>query len=183
MLIRGGFAWENLFGGDLSRLNGFAALVLAGQTHLSDAEVAAIRAFSGGGGAVILVGDNGRRDENGLERARPAFANRDGGRIARVDTTALRAQGGAAERTTAVPSEAHGTSVSLPEWSKQLAGAIERTAGSRLSVRLRGADTVTLSACELGGNRLAVHLVNYAAGKTSPGLHLALSKRWRAGRK
>jgi hypothetical protein len=182
VLIRSGFAWETVFGDDLRRLDGFAALVLAGQSHLSDAEVGAIRAFARGGGAVILVGDNGRYDENGSERAQPAFAGLEDRRVARVEVAPLRPQAGTADRTTVPPSEAHGTSVLLPKWSRQLAEAIERTAGTRLSVRLRGTDTVTLSACELPGHRLAVHLVNYAANATPTGLHLDLGGRWQTGR-
>ncbi len=182
VLIRAGFAWENLFGEDMRRLNEFAALVLAGQSHLSDAEVAAIRAFAAAGGAVVLGGDNGRYDEHGQERARPAFAGLDDRRVVRVAMTALATRAGAAERTTALPSEAHGTSVPLPAWSRQLADAVERTVGTRLSVRLRGTDTVTVSACDLPGNRLAVHLVNYARSETPPGLQLELGSRWQAGR-
>ncbi|MBI4627044.1 MAG: hypothetical protein HY736_27950, partial [Verrucomicrobia bacterium] len=128
--------------------------------------------LAGGGGTVILVGDTGRYDENGHERARPVFEGLDERRVARVETDALRTKAGGADRM----------SVALPAGWQQLADAIERTAGARLSVRLRGTDTVTLSAGELEGNQLAVHLVNYATGETPKGLQLNLGNRWQTCR-
>ena len=41
-------------------------------------------------------------------------------------------------------------------------------------MRLRGSSTVSVSASELSGNRLAVHLVNYASDPTPAGLTLEL---------
>jgi len=170
VLIRGGFAWETVFGEDMRRLDGFAALVLAGQSHLSDAEIEAIRKFVNNGGALILVGDNGRCDENGCERSRAPFDGLKGGRVVRVEADAIRAKVNAA----------YSMSVPLPEGWKQLADAIERAVSDRFSVRLRGTDTVTLSACEVGKKRLAVHLVNYSTAETPAGLRLDLGTRWKA---
>ena len=172
VLIRGGFAWETVFGEDMHRLDGFAALVLAGQSHLSDAEIEAIRAFVSRGGALILVGDNGRCDENGSARAGAVFNKLSGDRVVRVKAGAIHSK----------VSATYHMSVSLPEGWKELTDAIERAAGDRLSVRLRGADTVTLSAYELDGNRLAVHLVNYATDETPKGLSLELGGLWKACR-
>ncbi|MCX7825116.1 MAG: hypothetical protein N2689_06120, partial [Verrucomicrobiae bacterium] len=171
-LIRGGFAWETIFGEDMSRLNGFAALVLAGQSHLRDAEIESIRKFVNNGGTLVLVGNNGRCDENGQQRAAGVFDRLNGSRVVRVDAGAILAKLGAD----------YSLSVPLPEGWRQLADAIERAAGDRLSVRLRGADTVPLSACELSRKRLVVHLVNYAATETPKGVSLEFGGRWKACR-
>lgn len=169
VLIRGGFAWETVFGEDMGRLDGFAALVLAGQSHMSDAECETVRAFTKAGGALILVGDNGDRDENGRARGRPAFQGFQGGNIARIgaDVICAKEAGGRAAR------------IMLPESWTQMADEIDRVAGERLSVRLRGAGTIALSASEIEGGRLVIHLVNYAAGATPEGLRLDLGKRWK----
>jgi len=132
-LIRGGFAWEVLFDENLDRLSEFPVLVVAGQSLLSQEQIAAIRKFESNGGKLVVVGDN------------PAFDK----------------------------------SVSLSE----LASTIQRVAGDRFSARLRGSDTVTLNAYELGKNRLVVHLVNYATSETPGGLSLELGGRWKKCRK
>jgi len=156
ILIRGGFAWEVLFDEQLDSRTGvspvpsgipvpqtggtpvpllseFPVLVVAGQSQLSQEQIAAIRKFESNGGKLVVVGEN------------PAFDK----------------------------------SVPLSE----LASTIQRVAGDRFSARLRGSDTVTLNAYELGKNRLVVHLVNYATGETPKGLSLELGSRWKKCRK
>ena len=143
-LIRGGFPWEVLFDDNLNRLAGFQVLVLAGQSHLADHQIEAIRTFVSRGGGLVAVGENGRYDEMGRERPKAAFSE----------------------------------TVSLAK----LTTTIEHLVGDRFSARLRGSDTVTLNAYELDKNRLAVHLVNYAANETPGGLFLELGGRWKTRR-
>jgi hypothetical protein len=171
ILIRGGFAWEVVFGENMARLADFSVLVVAGQSHLSNAEVKAIRAFAERGGVLVLIGDNGRFDENGHERSPAAFDGLSGERIIRIESAAVRA-------TTVKTNEGR---VSLPAGWKQVAETIARAAGARLSARLCSTDTVTLNACKLGKNRLVLHLVNYASEPTRP-LKLELGGRWKACR-
>ncbi|MBI5395082.1 MAG: hypothetical protein HZA91_07280 [Verrucomicrobia bacterium] len=159
VLIRGGFVWDVVFGEDIARLSDFAVLVLAGQSHLSDAEADAIRAFRGRGGALILVGGN------------PAFDALRGERIVRVEAEAVRAATKTSEGRVVLPKD----------W-KRLADAIARASGDRFAARLRGSDAVTLSAYEFDGRRLVAHLVNYANDPTSA-LNLELGKRWQTCRK
>ncbi|OQW96344.1 MAG: hypothetical protein BWK77_05185 [Verrucomicrobia bacterium A1] len=198
-LIRSGFSWEMVFGEDLRRLDGFTTIILAGQSHLSNKECEAIRAFVKRGGNLILVGDNGRHDENGCERSPSPFEGLDENRVARVEADAVRS-------TVSVVGLGEEVRVLLPKGWKQLADAIERVAGSRLSVRLefpgsspespaiervagsrlsvrlRGANTVAVSGYELDGNRLAVHLVNYAPAEQPKDLCLELGGRWEKSR-
>jgi len=170
ILIRGGFSWEVVFGDNLARLAEFSVLVVAGQSHLSDAEANAIRAFANRGGVLVLVGDNGRFDENGRERPRAAFDGLGGEHVVRIEAAAVRATVKTNEGRVSLP----------PDW-KQVAETIARAAGARLSARLRGVDTVTLSACELGCNRLVLHLVNYASESTKP-LEVELGGHWKTCR-
>ena len=174
-LIRGGFSWEMVFGDDLRRLEGFAAVILAGQSHLSDKECVAILKFVERGGSLILVGENGRYDENGRERGRSPFEGLNSKRVVCVEAEAVRT-------TVSVVGESMEVRVPLPKGWKQLADAIEHAVGSRLSVRLRGANTVAVSAYELDGNRLAVHLVNYAPAEQPKDLCLELGGRWKTCR-
>ena len=53
-----------------------------------------------------------------------------------------------------------------------------RSAGARLAVRLRGSDAIALSAYD-DGNRLIVHLVNYAPDQPPKDLQLGLGARWK----
>jgi len=169
VLIRGGFAWEKVFGDDLGRLEGFAALVLAGQSHLSDDECRTICAFVERGGGLVLVGDNGTCNEHGRRRSRNPLDELAGPRVVRLESSLARVSGEAAW-------------VPLPKGHKQVAAAIAQALGDRLSVRAGGCDTVALAAYELPGGRLAVHLVNYAAPEPPKGLHLAMGPRWSKAR-
>lgn len=159
VLIRGGFVWDVVFGENIAQLSDFNVLIVAGQSQLSDAEVDAIRAFVGRGGASIVVGDS------------PALESLRGERIVRIEAEA----GRAATKT----SEGR---VALPKGWKRLADAIERADSDRCPARLRGSDSVTLSAHELKGPRLVAHLVNYASEPTTK-LSLSLGSRWKSCRK
>jgi len=116
----------------------------------------------------VLVGENGRYDENGRQRTRNALDGLEGPRVVRVDPAAI--------RTT--PVSGYEIRVPMPKGWKKLSAAIEQAAGG-LSVRLHGPDTVALSAYELPSHRLAVHLVNYAAADPAQGLRLELGRRWK----
>ncbi|MBM3859442.1 MAG: hypothetical protein FJ395_07310 [Verrucomicrobia bacterium] len=169
ILIRGGFAWEVLFDEQLDRLTGFSVLVLAGQSHLSNRQVQAIRKFATQGGSLVLAGNNGRYDETGRERPAPVF---DDLRAERVEPETVRASA----------SGTYAQRVVLPKEWRKFAAALERAAGNRFSARLSGADTVTLNAYECGKNKLAVHLVNYATSETPAELSLELGRRWKKAR-
>ncbi len=69
----------------------------------------------------------------------------------------------------------------LPPGWKQVTETIARAAGDRLSARLHGADTVTLSACEAGNDQLVLHLVNYA-GEPASSLRVELGGHWKTCR-
>jgi hypothetical protein len=166
-LIRGGFAWEVVFGEDLRRLDGFAVLILACQGLLSDQECAAVRAFVERGGSVVLVGENGTCDENGRRRNAAPWAGLPDDRMVRVE--AAWANAGVERNST--------RRVRLPKEWKRVAAAIRQASGQRFSARLLGNDAVAIAAYELGDDRLAVHVVNYAAHAVS-GLRLALGPRW-----
>ena len=170
ILIRGGFSWEVVFGENIGRLTEFAVLVVAGQSHLSDAEVDAIRAFTNRGGVLVLIGDNGRFDENGRERSHAPFDGLGGERVVCIEAAAVRATVKTNEGRVTLP----------PDW-KQVAETLARTADYHLSARVRGADTVTLSAYELDNNRLVLHLVNYAS-EPAPPLNVELGGRWKTCR-
>ena len=73
---------------------------------------------------------------------------------------------------------AYGDRVPLAKGHEQFAAALEKALGGRASARLLGTDTVALAAYELDGDRLAVHLVNYAAPTPANGLRLSLGPRW-----
>lgn len=171
VLICGGFAWEAIFGEHLSRLADYSVLVVAGQSHLSNEEVEAIRAFVRRKGVVVLVGENGRYDEHGRERTEASFANLAAEHMVRIDAALVRAT-----------VKTNVGRVTLPAGWSEAAEAIARAAGGRLSARLRGSDTVTLNAYELSDHRLALHLVNYASEPTKP-LNLKLGGQWKVFRK
>lgn len=172
VLIRGGFSWEVVFGEDLGRLAEFTLLVVAGQSHLSNQECEAIGRFVRNGGRVVLVGENGRYDENGRQRLPAGLEGLSGDRVVRVDASLARSNVVTA-RDVRVP---------LPKNWQKLASTIDQTAGDRLSVRLHGSDTVALSAYQRPDGGLIVHLVNYATPQTCRSLRLELGTRWKATR-
>ena len=169
VLIRDGFAWETVFGDDLDRFSGFAALVLAGQSHLSNAECLAICAFAQRGGGLVLVGDNGEYDEHGRKRRQNPLADLAGPQVVRLESN-LFPSASTVGRTERVP---------LSKSHQRIAAAVQKALANRPSVRLSGADTVALAAYELADGRLAVHLVNYAAPSPPKGLKLSLGPQWK----
>lgn len=57
------------------KLRGYDAVVLTGGRYLSDAEVAALRAYVEGGGTALIVGQAGTHDQWGHARSQAAFAD------------------------------------------------------------------------------------------------------------
>jgi hypothetical protein len=165
-LLRGGFSWEVLFTDDLSELEDFAVLVVAGQSHLSDQECVAIRSFAEHGKAVVLIGENGYRDEHGFERPEDPFAG-----IA--DDAVIRLAGHLAETDVEA---GYTVRVPLPEGWQQIAAAVAEAGKERLIVRLSGSTEVTVNAWELPSGGLAIHLVNYAASQKAANLRLHLAR-------
>jgi len=172
VLIRQGFAWQALFGEQIERLTEFAVLVLAGQTHLSAAEVAAIRRFVDAGGGLVLVGDSGIYDDRGRRHASGALADLSGPRVVRLAETALQ---------TTVDQQSV-TRVALPKRAGQFADAVRRAADGRLSLWLQGNSLVALSAYDLEEGGWAAHLVNYATPQPAAGSVLGLGKSAAAAR-
>lgn len=173
VLIRGGFAWETVFGDNLGRLQGFAVLVLAGQSHLSDEECRMICAFAQRGGGLVLAGDNGQYDEHGRRRSQNPLEDLAGPQVVRLEPSLVRTAG----------ESGYGDRIPLPKGHQQVAAAVQKALGNRLSAQLLGSDTVALAAYEVADSRLAVHLVNYAAPVPPKGLKLSLGERWKdAGR-
>ncbi len=166
-LIRGGFPWEIVFGDDLSRLDGFSVLVLACHALLSDDECAAVRERVKRGAALVLIGPNGTRNENGRIRNADPWADLPAERTVRAD--AAWAKAGVQGTSTHM--------VALPKDWKRLTAAIHQAAADRFTVRLQGSDSVAIAAYELPDRRLAVHLVNYAPAPAA-GLQLALGPAW-----
>jgi hypothetical protein len=171
-LIRGGFSWEVVLDDDLAGLQGFAALVLAGQPNLDQATCDAVRKFAAQGGGVVLVGPAGTCDEQGRTRAGGGLDGLAGPRVLRLE------QG--VSRSTA--DSAYVGRVPLPKRWKELAAAVRQVAGQQFAVRLEGSTTVAVSAYELPGNRLAVHLVNYATAEPTKPLRLVLGPKWKTAR-
>jgi hypothetical protein len=168
ILIRGGFAWEVLFADNLQRLDQVAVVVVAGQIYLSDSTCDALKTFVGRGGGVVLLGENGRYDDEGRLPASDRLAALQGDHVVRLDFNVSRGDGG---RT-------HAIRIPLPKDWKRVADAVERSAAKRPAVRLRGSTEVALSAYEADGDRLAVHLVNYAAPRATGPLEVHLTEPW-----
>jgi len=169
VLIRHGFAWETVFGDSLGPLGGFGALVLAGQSHLSDDECRAIGDFARHGRGLVLAGDNGQYDEHGRRRSQNPLEELAGPQVVRLEPSLVRTAG----------ESSYGDRIPLAKSHEQVAAAVQEALGNRLSVRLSGIGAVALAAYELADNRLAVHLVNYAAPEAPKGLRLSLGPRWK----
>ena len=169
VLIRAGFSWETVFGDDLKRMEQFGTLIVAGQSHLTDAECAALCAFAQRGGGLVLAGACGRYTETGRLRTADPFAGLTGARVVRLEDKAARSK----VSTTSMHL------VPLPKGHKEVAAGIAQALGRQWSARLSGSDTVAIAAYDLADGRRAVHLVNYA-GKPVEGLKLALGPKWQA---
>jgi hypothetical protein len=165
VLIRSGYSWGVAFDDDLRRLDASSVVVLAGQTHLSDATCAAVQRFADRGGAVVLLGDNGLYDDEGRLLEANRLAGLHGARVSRLKACQVRP----------VRDRHWGIFVTLPPAWKQVAATIRTAAADRLSAHLREADTtVTLNAGRDRAGRLVVHLVNYAAPKPTRPLQVEL---------
>ncbi len=164
-LIQTGFSWEALFADDLAPLDEFGVLVVAGQSHLSDSECDAIRRFAANGGGVVLIGQNGIRDEWGRTRGQDGLNNLGGERVVQLDED--------------VPEPVHAPDHSLriplsSAWKEGVATAVQRAAGGQTRLRLMGEGSVSVSAYTTASGELAVHLVNYAPGEPASRLRLDL---------
>jgi hypothetical protein len=173
VLIRGGFTWEVVFGDNLSRLDGFRVLVVAGQSYLSDQECDALAEFARTDGALVLVGENGQMDEHGRQRAQPGLQKLSGERVVRVSADSARSPVAAG----------YEIRVPLPKQWRKLVEAIETAAKGQLSMRLSGSDTATLSGYLADSGRGIAHLVNYGAPKPQQALRLQLGPRWKTARR
>ena len=169
VLIRGGFAWGNVFGERGEFPENSPVLVLAGQSHLSEGERRKIKDFVARGGGVVNAGTNGQQNEKGHQQLAIGTEGLDGAQVIHLPAEAARS-------AISTKSELR---VSLPKNWGEMVAAIEKAAGDRLSVRLRGNGKVALSAWEGGDGTLVVHLVNYATPKPAEGLRLELGSRWK----
>jgi len=168
ILIRGGFSWGAAFDEKLDVLKGSSVLVLAGQTHLAARTCEAIRAFAAAGGGVVILGDAARWDDNGMLYEPSPLAELNGPRVIRmeVDTPKNDRRAG------------HTVCIALPKQWRAVAAAVEKMSDGRLTARLHGSTTVALSAFRTQDDRLAVHLVNYAAPKAAGPLRVELGRAW-----
>jgi len=171
-LIRGGFPWEVVFDDDLARLQGFSTLVLAGMPNLDQATCDAVRQFVARGGSLVVAGPAGSCDEQGRTRASGGLESLTGPRVVCLEQGVSRSPA----------TQGYTGRVPLPKRWKELAAAVRRAAGERFTVRLEGSTTVALSAYELPGHRLAIHLVNYATAEPSKAVRLQLGPQWKAVR-
>jgi len=169
ILIRSGFSWGAAFGENLEILKGSPVLVLAGQTHLASGTCEAIRAFAAAGGGVIVLGDLAQWDENGMLYEPSPLAGLKGPRVIRmeIDTPKNDHRAG------------HTVCIALPKQRRAVAEAVEKVSAGRLTARLHGSTTVALSAFRTQDDRLALHLVNYAAPKAAGPLRVALGDAWK----
>lgn len=164
-LIQSGFVWDVLFGEDLSQLDHYAVLIVAAQTHLSDVECDAIHRFAARGGGIVVIGENGIRDEWGRARSRSNLLDPTGQHVVRVEE----------EPPKVDHAPDHSVRVSLtPTWKDAVAGAVQRAAGGHTSVRLVGDAWVSLNAYATNSGELAIHLVNYATPKLTTHLCVEL---------
>ena len=119
---------EQLAGGELTR-RGFRALLLADAAALSDAEIAAVRAFAAAGGRVIAEGVPATRRANCRQRPAPALADLFGDArhllVGKVDTAYLEAM--------KYPDKAE-NAVLLESEQRRLAAALGRDAAGGLSI-------------------------------------------------
>ncbi len=170
VLIRGGFQWGVVFDDDLSRLDKFSVLILAGQTHLSKAACDAVKRFVDQGGSLVMLGDNGKYDDEGrLLEVNPLDALV-GNRVSRLKASTIRP----------VKDRHWGVFATLPSTWKEVAGAILKAADGRLSAQILDPDTtVALNTCRGETGRLVVHLLNYAAPRPTRPLQVELGAAWR----
>jgi hypothetical protein len=73
VLIQYKVPWDLLFEEQMDRIGKYAALIVAGQECLSDAQVAALLAYTRGGGTLIVVGNTGTYNEWRETRSKAAL--------------------------------------------------------------------------------------------------------------
>jgi hypothetical protein len=169
ILIRGGFSWNILFDEDLSSLNKYSVLILAGQTHLSDQTSAAISNFADKGGKVLLFGNNGIFDEDGRLPENDRFGKIPEDQIKQLNALEIKA----------ITDRRWGVFAKLPSNWKQVSDLIEKTAGTQLTAHLTGGQTnVTMNAYKNQQEQLIVHLVNYGAPGKTNSMQLKLGCPW-----
>ncbi|MFA5193817.1 MAG: alpha-amylase family protein [Verrucomicrobiia bacterium] len=169
VLIRSGFQWGVLFDDNLQQLDEFSVLVLAGQSHLSNATCTAVKQFVERGGSVVMLGENGKYDDEGRLLEANRLDGLAGKHVSRLKTSIVRR----------IKDRHWGVFATLPPAWKEIADTILKAADRRLSARLIDADTtVALSACRGEANRLVVHLVNYAAPRPTRHLQVEIGRPW-----
>ncbi len=168
ILIRGGFAWGAAFDENLDVLKGMPVLVVAGETHLAPKMCDAVRTFAAAGGGVVILGDVARWDDNGMLYEPSPLADFKGPRVLRVEVDTPKNDRRAG----------HTVCISLPKQWRGVAEAVQKVADGRLTARLHGSTTVALSAFVTRDERLALHLVNYAAPKAAGPLRVDLGRAW-----
>lgn len=165
VLIRAGFSWGVVFDDDLGALSRSSVLVLAGQTHLSDAVCTAVKAFSERGGGVVLLGDNAAYDDEGRLQEKNRLEEIKGERVRRLEACEIRKTG-----------RDWGVFALLPPTWKAIADAVSDTGAGRFSARLVDPDaTVSLNVCQPSVGGRAVHLVNYAVPRQTRPLRVEIS--------
>jgi hypothetical protein len=169
ILIRSGFSWGAAFDDRLDVLKQSSVLVLAGQTYLAPKTCAAIKAFAAAGGGVVILGDVAHWDDNGMLYEPSPLADLQGPRAIRmeVDTPVNDRRAG------------HAICISLPKQSSSVTEAVQRASAGRLTARVHGSTYVAMSAFRIADNRLALHLVNYAAPKAVGPLRVELGDAWK----
>ena len=168
ILIRGGFAWGAAFDDRLEVLDGASVLMLAGQTFLAPQTCAAIQAFADRGGGVVILGEVARWDGDGMLYEPSPLDGLQGPRVIRM----------AIDSPKNDPRAGHAVCLPLPKQWAAVAAAIQQAAGERLIARLSGSTWVAMSAFRTSDERLAVHLVNYAAPQAAGPLQVELGAVW-----
>ncbi len=169
ILIREGFSWNVLFDEDLSSLNKYSVLILAGQTHFSDQTSAAISIFAEKGGKVLLFGENGMFDEEGRLPENDRFDKIPEDQIKHLNVLEVKT----------IADRRWGVFARLPSNWKQVSDLIDNTAGTHLTARLTGGQTkVTMNAYKNQQEELIVHLVNYGTPGETNSMQLKLGCSW-----
>ena len=152
---------------DISRLD---VLVLAEQTCLSDAEVAAIVGFVEGGGGLVVTGRTGMFDERfRARRAHPLKELFGRPRVAYFPDTPERL--GAPQRDHP-PAYHH---FELPSGAQAVADAIVSAAARPLPVRVSAGRCVGVDGYRVGSGHRVIHLLNYDNDTPAHNTAVALS--------
>jgi hypothetical protein len=148
--------FDMLFTYQLERLDRYRAVVLAEQTCLSAAEVAAFRVFAQQGGGLVVTGSTGLYDERNRHRNEHPFRDLFG-------LPGVRFLADAPEKLSR-PTRDHPPAyhdMHLPEGAADIADAIRAVADRDLPFVTDAGPFVALEAYRLRDGRCAVHLLNY----------------------